>query len=320
MDIVFQYPPELFQLLVDTIPLLCPSKRDLLTFFQGAGVPRKMLADLEAKLRADRDSVNKYEITRVILTRLNERGEASLRERREILNRVVRFEDFSTCWPDAQLKAKGLVAEIRRVIDVKDSFTRMNLEREQERLKRVEAARAAEQDARLKRETLRKIQADLLALVSDSNPHRRGKALEGVLNRLFKENGILVSEAFVLKDSEEGGVIEQIDGAILFEGHHYLVEVKWRKDALGVPEVSQHVSRVLFRGDARGFMISVSGYTAPAISTCREALQRAVILLADLEEIVLLLEQESDLKEWFGRKVSAAVVNRNPFHRPFADQ
>jgi hypothetical protein len=41
------------------------------------------------------------------------------------MKRLVEFEDFSTCWPDDQLKAKGLVAEILRVIDVKDSFGRM---------------------------------------------------------------------------------------------------------------------------------------------------------------------------------------------------
>lgn len=34
----FHYPPEIFNLLVDTIPLLCRSKRDVIGFFQGAGV------------------------------------------------------------------------------------------------------------------------------------------------------------------------------------------------------------------------------------------------------------------------------------------
>ncbi|HTV55549.1 MAG TPA: hypothetical protein VMI06_11620, partial [Terriglobia bacterium] len=46
VDIVFHYPPELTQLLVNTIPLLCPSKRDVLTFFRGAGVAGPILSDL----------------------------------------------------------------------------------------------------------------------------------------------------------------------------------------------------------------------------------------------------------------------------------
>ena len=114
LDIVFHYPPELTQLLIQTIPLLCPAKRDVLLFFKGSGVADSVRADLEEQLRKDRHSINKYEIVRTVLDRLNAKGEPALRERREILRRVTEFEDFSTCWPDDQLKAKGLVAEISR--------------------------------------------------------------------------------------------------------------------------------------------------------------------------------------------------------------
>jgi hypothetical protein len=41
-DDPFHYPPELLSLLIDTIPLLCRSKQDVLTFFPGqrrAGQP-----------------------------------------------------------------------------------------------------------------------------------------------------------------------------------------------------------------------------------------------------------------------------------------
>src|SRR5216684_1549155 len=131
-EIIHHYPPELLKLLVDAIPLLCPSKRDVLVFFKGAGVASAATADFAQRVATDKDSVNKYEIVREVLVRLNDKGEATLRERREVLKRVVEFEDFSTCWPNDQLKAKGLVAEIRRVVGVKDAFTRMSLEREDE--------------------------------------------------------------------------------------------------------------------------------------------------------------------------------------------
>ena len=135
MDITYQYPPELIQLLIDTIPLLSRSKKDVLLFFTGAGVERNSFQDIQLKVNTSPENINKYEIARTILSRLNERGEPALGERREVLKRVIEFEDFSTCWPSDQLKAKGLVSEIRRVIDVKDSFTRMKQEREAERQK-----------------------------------------------------------------------------------------------------------------------------------------------------------------------------------------
>ena len=113
VDIVFHYPPELLKLLTDTIPLLCKSKKDTLLFFKGAGVPHSLFKDMESRVEFDRGSITKFEIVRTVLTRLNEKDEAMLRERREVLKRVVEFESFSACWPSDQLKAKGLVSDIR---------------------------------------------------------------------------------------------------------------------------------------------------------------------------------------------------------------
>ena len=61
---------------------------------------------------------------------MNEGGEAMLGARRELLKRVTEFEDFSRCYESDVMKAKGCVAEISRVINVKDSFTRMAQERD----------------------------------------------------------------------------------------------------------------------------------------------------------------------------------------------
>src|SRR5258708_3697626 len=121
MDYTFHYPHELTELLIETIPLLSKGKKGVLLFFKGAGVADTMTADLLARVESTPKDINKYEIARTVLTRINERGEPTLRQRREILKRVTEFEDFSTCWAGDQLKAKGLVAEIRRVVNVKDS-------------------------------------------------------------------------------------------------------------------------------------------------------------------------------------------------------
>ncbi|MDT1873078.1 restriction endonuclease, partial [Acinetobacter baumannii] len=54
-----------------------------------------------------------------------------------VLRRVVDFANFDSCWPADQLKAKGLVASIREVVNQKDAFTRMNNAREEERQTRL---------------------------------------------------------------------------------------------------------------------------------------------------------------------------------------
>lgn len=130
----------------------------------------------------------------------------------------MEFEDFSTCWPQDQLKAKGLVSEVRRVVDVKDSFTRMKQEREEELKKRRaedQKRLQGEQERRAKLEAVRK---DLFGLFKEQNRHKRGKALEGVLNRLFQAAAISVREAFTLTGEEGEGIVEQVDGVVEIDG------------------------------------------------------------------------------------------------------
>ncbi len=316
MNIIFHYPPELLSLLIATIPLLCRSKKDVLLFFKGAGVASDLTNDLAIRVNQDPNSISKYEIARTVLTRLNEKGELTLRERREILKRVTEFEDFSTCWPKDQLKAKGLVAEIRRVVNVKDSFTRMHMEREDERKKRQAEQQAKLEEAERRMAKLSAVKTDLFSLFGEQNSQKRGKALESVLNRLFEASGILIRETFTLKGSYGEGIIEQIDGVVEIDGELYLVEMKWLNQPLGTSDVSQHLVRIFNRGHARGIFISASDYTEPAITICKESLQKAVVVLCKLEEIVRLLEQEGNLKDLLKAKIKVAIIDKNPLHEP----
>lgn len=80
---VFHFSPDLLKnLLIDTIPRLCKSKKDVLIFFFSAGANQNLLADITAKLQQDVNSINKYEIARTALVKLNDVGNVALRERR----------------------------------------------------------------------------------------------------------------------------------------------------------------------------------------------------------------------------------------------
>jgi len=314
MEITFHYPPELLELLIKTIPLLCPSKPSVLLFFQGAGVDSEDLQDVRKRVKENKDSINKYEIVRTVLARVNSAGEKGLGVRREILKRVVEFEDFSACWPDDQLKAKGLVAEIRRVVDVKDSFTRMKQAKEEEGKKHQAEHEARIQSIRKGQEEFDAIKKDFYSLFSMKDANKRGILLETVLNKLFKANGILIREAF--RRSEEAiGVVEQIDGVIEIDGYLYLVEMKWWKDPLGKSEVAPHLVRIFNRGHAGGILISASGFTEPAILDCKEALTQKIVVLCELQEFIHLLESRSNLKDFLKSKINIAVMEKKPFAR-----
>jgi hypothetical protein len=317
-DITFHYPPELFNLLVDAIPVLNKSKRDVLLFFQGAGVAADLTKDLAQRLQTEAKSIGKHEIARTVLERLNKRGEGSLRERREVLRRVVEFTNFDACWQDDQMKAKGFVASIREIVDQKDAFTRMNQAREEERRARLAGA---EQEKRAKLERAKKIDAakqELYALFSAVlTPQQRGKKLEVALNNLFAVYGISISEAFHLVGDSGEGVVEQVDGVIELKGAFYFVEMKWYKDPVGVPEISQHLVRLMGRDQARGLFISASDFTDPAVHQTRDFLQHKLMALCHLEEIVAVLDRQHELTDFLNQKIQAAIVHKNPYFRPF---
>ena len=71
-DLVYHFPPDVFEALVDAIPLITRGRKTVLTFFRGCGVDRDLLARLAARMDAD-DAFGKYPATREVLTHLNDR-------------------------------------------------------------------------------------------------------------------------------------------------------------------------------------------------------------------------------------------------------
>ena len=313
----FHYPPELFELLVETIPLLSKSKKSVLLFFRGSGVAEKLYEDVSKKLEADKNSINKYEICRTVLIRINEKTDTYIRERRELLKRVVEFESFTNCWPSDQYKAKGLVSEIRNILNVKDAFTRMKQEKENIQSKHSENY-AKKIDAIKKRaELIDNVKNDFYSLFSITNPQERGKKLEGVLNSLFSIHNILVREAFARKGDSGEGIIEQIDGVIEIDNQIYLVEMKWKKDKIGSEDIYAHLGRIYHRSSAHGIFISASGFSDSGIIASKEALlKQAILILTDLEEFLKIFENNLDLKQYLKTKIQNAIIDKNPYSKP----
>lgn len=317
MNDVFHYPPDLFDLLVQVIPLLNRSKKFVLLFFKGAGVNEKLFQDVSQKVNTNADSISKYEIARTILERINENTDKYLGVRREILKRITEFEAFSNCWENDQLKAKGLVAEIQRVINVKDSFTRMNIEREKEAQKRAKEYDEKLAEIQKHKINIDAIKKDLFSLFSETNHQKRGKMLEGVLNKYFREFQILVKEDFKRIGESGDGIIEQIDGIIEVDNQIYLVEMKWKKDPIGSDDIFSHLGRIYHRANAHGIFISASSYTPSGLTAAKEALiKNALLVLFDLEELVKIIENEADFRQYVKDKIQMAIIDKEPYKKP----
>lgn len=310
----YHYPPDLLELLVEALARLNKSKKGVVTFLRGAGVDEADLADVDEIVRKSPASINKFEIARQALVKVNARGDSGLRPRREIIKRVVEFEDYSSCWPEDQLKARGLVAAVREAVNKKDAFTRMHQERDGERAEAVARQRAEQAAAAEKRAKIESVNGRLTSLFGmDDRPHERGKLLEAVLNDLFKAYGVHVREDFRRKDPDTSVVLEQIDGVIELDGAIHLVEMKWLNSPVGVGEFFPHLGRLFLRANAHGIFISSSGYTEPVVKECATALAQKTMILCSLQEFVMLLQRQGDLIAFLKRKSQAAIVDKNPY-------
>lgn len=305
----YHYPPDLVDLLIDTIPLLHRSKQAVLGFFRGRGVDEALLADLQRRVNTDRSSISMYAIARTVIEGINELGDSGLGVRREVLRRVVEWDNFSTCWPDKAAQAEGFVAKVRQMVNVKDTFTRIQQERDREREDRLRPQREAAEAAQRRREERERLYRELAALFGMPNRQQRGIKFEALLNKIFQLDGLSVRESFTLT-IDSGQVGEQIDGLIELGNQPYMVEAKWWQDPLGVDGVSQHLVRVYSRAGVHGLIISANGFADTAIEQCKTALSQKTIVLAELREIVVLLERQGDFATWLKAKTYAAGVDR----------
>jgi hypothetical protein len=100
----------------------------------------------------------------------------------------------------------------------------------------------------------------------------RGYAFEKVIIELMKISGIPVEEPFKITG-------EQIDGAIKYGGHYYLLELKWTKSKAAHKEISSLYLKVEGKLEARGIFISMNGYSTEILESLPKGKKLTTLLL-----------------------------------------
>ena len=98
-----------------------------------------------------------------------------------------------------------------------------------------------------KREEIEDVKKDFYAMFALTDAHKRGKALEAVLNRLFACYGILIKEAFTLKGNAAQAIVEQVErtrgiGRPRLSGRNEVVVQAYRPGTNG-PAPCQHLQQ-----------------------------------------------------------------------------
>lgn len=303
LDRSYHYPPEVLELLVDTIPRLIKSKAGLLDFFEQAGTPEELIAEWRTKLRKDRMSVSKYHLARGVLRGLNALGDEARPVRHQVLSRLARHADFSAGWEDDRGRAEELVSRIRELAGETDAGTwQTSCQEALTRQATIETYHARLKDTEERRLALEAVKRDLYQAFRVSDPSERSAILGSVLPRLFTCHDVTTRQAPVAPQGDAAVLIE-------FDGALFLVELRWSDRPLDFRQLAPHLVTLYGWPDLRGLLISSSGFTDQAIRDLGSILPPRLVLCR-LQEIVLLLEEDRDLKGLLRAKVRAAEAEQ----------
>lgn len=147
---------------------------------------------------------------------------------------------------------------------------------------------------------------DELALSIDHQ--RRGFLLQDLLNQLF-----LIHEIPVIKSFQRNNGGEQIDGAFIYQGWHYLVECKWTKKLADIRELDSLSGKVNRSGkQAMGLFLSIEGWSSNVPTLLKQNPSKCIVLMEgyDLRSV---LNSVVDLEELLEAKIAKLNLDSEPF-------
>lgn len=98
---------------------------------------------------------------------------------------------------------------------------------------------------------------------------------------------------------------EQIDGAVKYDGEHYIVEAKWQDKASANEPVYQFAQKVEGKMYGRGLFVSVNGFSDHVISSLVSGKAIRTIFI-DGGDIMLVLENYLSFSEMLDKKIGLA--------------
>lgn len=187
---------------------------------------RELMDQLYRRLRAE-DYNRRLEISRNFVRLLVEHNNFVPQ------NENHRVEIAETC----SLKLKEIIEKQKQEIEYKSQI-------------KQRAQKAKKQDYNSE---LLKIRSNFIDLET-LKPQQKGYELEKIFTNLMNISGIPVEQSFKI-------VGEQIDGAIKYDGHYYLVEIRYRKKQANQTDISSVYLKAEGKMETRGIFISMNGFT-----------------------------------------------------------
>ena len=285
------FPADIKGCMKDCILSLFWPRKDIVGFFEKHGCSKAELSGLQIE---GESSLKRHEIIDVLFAKLDARSDNGLGPFRAMLQSLLAWSHFDPYYFDKLGKLDRSAAtrhldHLKQLQEIRDAKIKADRER-----------RATQEAARQQpTTTLEDLRTEYLDLLGDkTSRQQRGYALERILAELARISRLETTEAFRVNG-------EQVDGAVKFDGEHYLIEAKWQEKSASNEPVYQFASKVAGKLYGRGLFISVNGFSAEVVRSLIMG-KEIQTLFVDGEDLILVIEGHLNFREMIDRKVKAA--------------
>ncbi|SHJ84940.1 restriction endonuclease [Desulfofundulus thermosubterraneus] len=283
------FPADIKGAMRDCILKILWPKDDIVSFFKDNGCTSSDIRSL-----GNYKELSRAAIVDKMFSRLSAKPDGGLGPFRAMLHSLINWSHFDSYYFDKLRKLDRTVAQraiehLRQLQEIRDH--KIKEERKRREAQSAEAQKATKTLEELKRQHIALIQGNVTC-------QERGYALESILQELAKLAQLEVTEPFRING-------EQIDGAIKFEGEHYIIEAKWQDKAATNEPVYQFAGKVEGKLYGRGIFISVNGFSEEVVRSL--VVGKAIkTIFVDGADIMLVLEGFLSFSELLDKKVKAA--------------
>ncbi len=299
------FPSDIKGCMKDCILSILWPRQDILKFFVDNGCTSSEVSHIR---NFKETQLSRSAMIDIVFSRLAVRPDGGLGQFRAVLKSLLEWSYFDSYYFDKlhkldRSKAERNINHLRQLQEIRDA----KIQKEREH-RASSAAKLQKTEA-----TLPQLLSEFLNLHSGRiSPQKRGYALQDILLNLARLAHLEITEPFTV-------VGEQIDGALKYEGEHYLLEAKWQDKAASNEPVYQFAGKIDGKMYGRGMFVSINGYSQNVVHSL--VIGKAInTILVDGEDLVLVLEGQISFRKMIDAKVKAAQTRGGIYIHPITSR
>lgn len=270
-------------------------KKDIIDFFKNASCTSKDLI-----MESEYKELPRAKIVDIVFANLEKRSDLGIGQFRAMLKQLTEWDYFDPYYFKKLNKldedeAKKNITHLEQLQEIRD----YKIKQERKRQDELERKR---KDISISINELKDIFLNLFSGKDQDgnkiNNQRRGYLFEEFLRKLFLNEKIEVTGPFKITG-------EQIDGAIKYEGEHYIIEAKWHDKWSASDSLYPFAAKVEGKMYGRGIFISINGFSSDAVQALVTGKALRTILI-DGGDLVPITEGMYTLRELLDGKIKAA--------------